>query len=179
MARKSEVSSNPIRMLRLSRNLTLEQFAEECSIHLQAIYLNEMGMYPTILPAILRTMHDYGINPGEVEDEYQDYIKEKRYGFGTTHSPYTFGEPNVAVSSIKSFRTSLSFPTPFSFAKAIAINPTLIRQVEFGRVYEFPGHLNFALRDIQMDPSDIQELELRHQDFYGRNRFRRTRSSCS
>jgi DNA-binding XRE family transcriptional regulator len=171
VGRKSTPSDNPIRRLRLERGMTLEQFADECNIHLQAVYLNEMGMYPTILPSIMEIMRAYGFSGKESEEEYQDYVKDNRFNFGEKHSPYNLGTPDISVSSIKPFRTSLGYSTAFGFAKAICINPTIIRRVEFGKVLEFPGQLNFALRDIQMDPSDIQELELRHQEFYGRSRF--------
>lgn len=177
MGRKSEVTSNPIRRLRLSKGKTLEQFADDCGIHLQAVYLNEMGMYPTVLPAVMRLMRAYGISLSEAEEEYQDYVRDIRFNFGEEHAPYSLGLPSVSVSSIKVFRDILGISTAFGFARAICVNPTLIRRVEYGKTDEFPGHLNFALRDIQMDPSDIQELELRHQDFYGRFRLRSLQNS--
>ena len=164
MPRKSEITDNPIRMLRLSEHKTLEAFADECGIHLQAVYLNEMGMYPTILPSIMRVMKHYGLS--ESEEDYQDYVRATRYDFGESHVPYEIGEPSMSVSSIRQFRGSLRISTAFGFAKAICVNPTIVRNVEFGRLEEFPGHLNFALRDIQLDPADITELEYRHQEFY-------------
>ena len=177
MGRKSQPSDNPIRRLRLDQGMTLEQFSDACGIHLQAVYLNEMGMYPTILPSVLEAMRYYGVSGSKSEEEYQDYVKDKRYNFGEEHSPYNLGSPEISSSSIKTFRVSLGYSTAFGFAKAICINPTVVRRVEFGKALEFPGQLNFALRDIQMDPSDIEELELRHQEFYGRFRFRDRRTS--
>jgi transcriptional regulator with XRE-family HTH domain len=165
MPRKSQVSDNPIRLLRLSEHKTLEAFAAECGIHLQAVYLNEMGMYPTILPSIMVVMKHYGLSESE-EDSYQDYVRRTRYDFGESHVPYEIGEPSMSVSSIRQLRGSLGISTAFGFAKAICVNPTLIRNVEFGRVEVFSGQLNFALRDIQLDPSDIEELSYRHQEFY-------------
>jgi hypothetical protein len=124
-------------------------------------------------------MKYYGEIPEEAEEEYQAYVKTERYSFGDNHTPYELGTPSITVSSIKTFRTILGYSTAFGFAKAICINPTIIRRVEFAKALEFPGQLNFALRDIQVPPDDIEELELRHQEFYGRFRLRNRRTSSS
>jgi hypothetical protein len=163
--------------LRLLNHKTLEQFSAECGIHLQAVYLNEMGMYPSILPAIATRMKvHYGLSSAEIEEDYTSYVGNKRFDFGEQHSPYVLGEPSVFKSSIHEFRIGLEFTTAFGFAKAICINPTLIRNVEYAKVETFPGQLNLALRDIQVDPSDIEELQFRHQEYYGRNRLQSRRT---
>ena len=167
MPRKSQVTDNPIRILRLSVHQTLETFAQRCGIHLQALYLNEMGMYPTVLPSVMRYLHhNYDVSETETEEDYQNYVRNVRYSFGDNHVPYDFPEPNSTVSSIRQLRSSLGISTAFGFAKAICLNPTIIRNVESGKIFEFPGHLNFALREIQVDPADIDELEYRHQEFF-------------
>jgi transcriptional regulator with XRE-family HTH domain len=177
MARKSEASSNPIRQLRLQNGKTLEQFAHECGIHLQAVYLNEMGMYPSILPAIaIRMKVHYGLSSQEIEEDYSSYVRERRYYFGDRHIPYVLGDATSAISSVRLFRGNCGYKTAFGFAKAICINPTLIRDVESAKVENFPGQLNLALRDIQMSPEDIEELQYRHQEYYGRNRLRPRRT---
>jgi len=167
MARKSERTSNPIRVLRLENHLTLEEFSRECKIHLQAVYLNEMGMYPTILPSIMKRMVEhYGVLGSEAEEQYEYYIFNKRYSFGEEHSPYTLPESNLSRSPLHQFRLSLNLSTAFGFAKSIAINPTSVRRVEACKVDEFPGQLRIALRDIQLPVGDIEELEYQHQEYY-------------
>jgi hypothetical protein len=154
-------------MLRLENHLTLEEFSRECKIHLQAVYLNEMGMYPTILPSILTRMVDhYGVLGSEAEEQYQYYVFNKRFSFGEEHLPYKLPEPNLSRSPLHQFRLSLHLSTAFGFAKAIAINPTTVRRVESCKVDEFPGQLRIALRDIQVPVGDIEELEYQHQEYY-------------
>jgi len=177
--RKSVSSTNPIRVLRLSQHKTLEAFAAECGVHLQALYLNEMGMYPTVLPSISKriTSH-YEVNADELEEQYQQYVSDKRYQFGEVHKPYVLNEPSLGHDPLRDFRTSLGYNTVFGFAIAVAINPTTVRRVESCTTDNFPGQLRLALRDIQLPVGDIEELEIRHQEYYYSGlRFKRTGSS--
>lgn len=167
MARKSQVTTNPIRRLRLQNKETLEEFAEGCQVHLQALWLNEFGMYPTVLPSILQRMKNhYGINSSEIEEEYQRFIKDKRYHFGTVHSPYELSEPNLFKSPLREFRLAAGIGTSYRFGKEICLNPSLVRKVESAKVEDFPGHLVFALREILLPVADIEELQYRHREYY-------------
>jgi hypothetical protein len=167
MPRKSEPSWNPIRRTRLENRKTLEEFAQECHVHLQAVYLNEMGMYPTILPSILKKLVEkYGFTTSGAEEEYQYYVFDKRFRFWEQHNPYVFGEPDLSRNPIRTFRNSLGYNTVFGFANAIAINPTAIRRVESCKVDTFPGQLRLALRDIRIPVEEIDDLEYQLQEYY-------------
>jgi len=182
MPRKSQESWNPIRRTRLENHKTLEQFSHECKVHIQAVYLNEMGMYPTVLPAISRRLVEhYGRSPTEIEEEYQYYVVRKRLAFGVEHQPYDFGESDLSRNPVKSFRTTLGYNTAFGFATAIAVNPTLIRRVESCKVEDFPKHLIQALRDINLSARDVEELQLRHREYFysGIGKVKSVRGSVS
>jgi DNA-binding XRE family transcriptional regulator len=167
MARKSKASSNPIRVVRLQNHKTLEEFASECGVHLQAVFLNEKGMYPTVLPSIMtRLSGHYGCDPISTEEAYQFYVRTKRETFGNNHQPYVLNEPTLGICPLGDFRHSLGYSTIFGFSEAIAINPTPIRRVEGCKTDLFPAALKQALRDIQLPADDIEELEYRHQEYY-------------
>jgi len=166
MARKSQPSPNPIRTLRLEQHKTLEEFAHECKIHLQAVYLNEMGMYPNVLPSIQKVLTKHGIDSITANDEYEYYVAHKRFSFGDEHSPYELPPSDLSHGPLRSFREKIGFNTAFGFAIAVAINPTVIRRVEMCKVEDFPGQLNLMLRDIKLDPRDIAELQYRHREYY-------------
>ena len=167
MARKSEVTTNPIRIVRLADHKSLEEFAISCHVHLQAVYLNEMGMYPTILPSILGylTKH-YDEHAPELEEQYEHFVQTRRYDFGMKHEPYHLNEPSLNINPLHDFRHSLGCETAFGFAKAICVNPTVIRRVEKCQTDSFPGQLNIALREILLPVGEIEELEYRHQEYY-------------
>jgi len=180
MARKSKLSSNPIRLTRVEDHKTLEEFAQNCHIHLQAVYLNEMGMYPTVLPSIMLylTRH-YNLVPEQVEEEYQYYVYQKRSQFGERNQPYVLGEPVLGDNPFLNFRHSLGYTTAFGFARDICINPTTVRRVEKCRIDVIPKQLKTALRDIQLSPVDIEELECRHQEYFYRGSRFKSRSKQS
>lgn len=167
MARKSEPSNNPIRKTRLDHHKTLEEFARECHVHIQAVYLNEMGMYPTVLPSIAkRLVTKYGFEPGILADEYDYYVLVKRYRFKQQHAPYVLGEPDLTRNPLRAFRNSLGYNTVFGFANALAINPTIVRRVESCKVDILPRELKKALADVGLPVDEINELEYQHQEFF-------------
>lgn len=178
MARKSIPSKNPIRTIRLSRRESLQEFADKCKVHLQAVYLNEMGMYPTVLPSIMKRLQHMGVAIQGVEEQYRDFVEEQRYEFGSLHSPYTLPEPSLSINPLHNFRASLNYHTAFGFAKAICLNPTIVRRVESCAVEDFPGQLVLSLRDIQLPVGDIEELQYQHREYYYSGlRFRKVQSS--
>lgn len=166
MPRKSLLTSNPIRKIRMENHKTLEMFSRECGVSLQAVYLNEFGMYPTILPSVLRRLVTYyGCGESEIEEEYQKFVSTRRYEFGRKHEPFSLGEPDLRSSPTKQFRTILGFRSAFGWSKAISLNPTTVRRTESGTVEEFPGQLVIALREILLPVGDIEELQYRQREF--------------
>jgi hypothetical protein len=179
MARKSIPSENPIRRTRLNEHKTLDEFAQECKVHIQAVYLNEMGMYPTVLPSIMkRLVGHYGLDSTNAEEAYQYYVLNKRLRFAEQHAPYVLGQPDVSRCPIRTFRNSIGYNTVFGFANAIAINPTIIRRVEGCKVDIFPRELKRALKDIRLPVAEIDDLEYQHQEyFYSGVRLQRARKA--
>lgn len=167
MARKSKVSTNPVRVVRLRQHKTLEEFAAECNVHLQAVFLNEKGMFPTVLPSIMKRLSGhYGCDPISTEEAYQFYVQSKRESFGDNHKPYNLNEPILGICPLGDFRHSLGYSTIFGFCRSIAINPTPVRRIEGCKTDLFPAALKQCLSDIQLDERDIEELEYRHQEYY-------------
>lgn len=150
----------------MSHHRTLEQFSFECGIGLQAVYLNECGVYPTILPSIERRLVSYyDCIPSELSEAYIKYVEKKRYNFGKNHSPYKVPEPNIFKSPILSFREIFA-SSRIGFAKSICITPTILYKVEKKKVEIIPGQLIIALREILLPVGEIEEMQIQQQEFY-------------
>lgn len=166
MARKSEISSNPVRQIRLKQHKTLDEFANECGIHIQALFRCEHGMYPSVLPSICQRLnHQYGIDLAELTTSYEDFIRSKRYTFGKARYPYTLPEPDRKISPLTQFRNYLGFKSAFGMGKAICLGPTTILRAERGDTPRLPGQVEFALRGILLPVEDIQEMSFRQEEF--------------
>jgi hypothetical protein len=143
----------------MAHHKSLEQFAFECNITLQAVYLNEFGVYPSILPSILHRLKTYyEQDESELVRDYEKYVQTKRFNFGEEHKPYKLPESDLQKNPIASFRALLTC-TRIGFAKSICVQPSLLYKVEEGKTDVIPGQLSIALREIQLPVGDIQELQ--------------------
>ena len=161
-------SDCPIRVARKARGLTLRKMAAEAGVHVQALYLNECGCYPTILPDILRYMVDVlGSENTEVSRAYDTFVLEKRVQFGNSHamSDYTLGhlgEPRI--HPFIAFRDSLEL-SRLGFAKGACVQPAVLYNVENCRCKRVPGQLIEALQDCRLPRVVIIELCLRFEEW--------------
>ena len=171
MARKSLVTSNPIREIRIREGKTLEHFAFECGVTLQAVYLNECGVYPNVLPSILRRLTTYyELQESDLNRDYERFVKQKRLQFNERYSPYKTPESDCTKSPIQLFRKLLTL-SRVGFAKGICVQPTLLYKVEEAKIDVIPGQIAMALRDIQLPVGEIQEFQERQLEFYCHVRF--------
>ncbi len=169
MPRQSVVTTNPIRILRLQQNKSLDLFSRECHVHLQALYLNECGVYPTILPAIMeRLTRFYGLDRNRLAEEYGDFVKSTREEFGQQHSllSYLPGDSDIRVSPITKLRNDFDL-SKLGFAKGICTQPTGISRVEKRITSEFPQQLNEALLEAGLPVGMLAELQERQREYYG------------
>lgn len=168
MPRASVETTNPIRVIRLANHKTLESFAAECHIHLQAVYLNECGVYPSILPSILeRLVKKYGSNRSDVVKQYADYVRTSREEFGLENSFHNYlpGDSDIRISPITKFRADFNL-SRLGFAKRICCQPSGISRVERKITSTFPEQLQTALKDAGLPVGILQELLDRQVEFY-------------
>jgi DNA-binding XRE family transcriptional regulator len=161
-------ATNPIRVARKERGWTLKEMAAKAGVHVQALYLNECGCYPHVLPSVLRLMvHVLDRNPAQVEKEYNKFVADKRLTFGGDHALnfYTLdhlGEPRI--HPLLAFRDSLRL-SRMGFAKAICVQPTMLYNVENCQARRLPSELLKALKDAGLSRQVLLELSLRYEDW--------------
>lgn len=161
-------TTNPIRVARTERGWTLREMASKAGVHVQALYLNECGCYPTVLPSVLRLMvHVLNCNPAEVERAYKKFVAHKRLAFGGGHALnfYTLdhlGEPRI--HPVLALRDSLGL-SRLGFAKSICVQPTVMYNVENCLCKRLPPELVGALADAGLPRTVLIELCLRYEEW--------------
>lgn len=164
---------NPIKRVRLAHNKTLEEFSLAAGVHVQALYLNEQGVYPNILPAIERYLMKLGEDPNDLNTQYLEFQNDKRRTIGaflelkdyvTLEPRYDEGHPFVG------FRESLGTPShePFSrmgFAKSFCVHPAQLYRLEKGGTKHLPEQLREALTTAGLPGNVIAELESRCEEY--------------
>lgn len=163
---KTALATNPVREVRLSRNRTLREFASDIGVHYQAVYLNESGVYPYILPRIKKYLtQKLGLDGRELDLRYSAFVYVQRCSFEARYAPYSLPEPLTGDSPIVRWRESLGL-TQSALAKALCIQPVLLSKVENKRSAMIPSQMLEALRDIKFPKELIEELEYRVEDYY-------------
>jgi len=166
----ARLSKNPVRVARKANNLTLQRFAEKCKVTLNAVYMQECGLYPYILPKILQVLvnelkqHYYSLT-----DEYNEFVKETRYNFYDKYGPFHYREIEVDAtkSPLTVFRESLKL-SKMAFCKNICIQPSILNKVERGIAQTIPEAIQCALLDIGFDMEACEELHYRQGEFCAR-----------
>jgi hypothetical protein len=136
---------------------------------LQALYLNECGVYPSILPSILRRLtRYYGLDEKELVAGYGDYVRFTRLEFGRKYTLFDYlpGDSDIRVSPVTKLRNDFDL-SKLGFAKGICTQPSGISRVEKRITSEFPQQLNEALTDAGLPVVMLHELQERQREFYG------------
>lgn len=165
---KVSLATNPIRVAREAQNQTLEEFARACGLHHQAIYLNESGVYPKILPSIKEHLISLGYNSKELTKDYKAFVSKTREVFKERYSPtgaWELPEPLVGACPIVRWREQLGL-TRSGLAKALCIHPYSLERVEKRRTSTLPEELIKALREIGFSTNLVDELEYQVVEFY-------------
>ena len=155
---------NPVRRTRKERHLTLEQAAAEAGIHVQAFFLQEQGVYPDLLPAIVAWLAKEGAYLPNLQKEYHEFQRDKRRVNGEQRglALYEFGPPGQ-THPIVQFRNDLEL-SRLGFAKAFCIHPGLLYRVERGMTQGLSRQIKNALLDAGMTKQAIKELEYRSEE---------------
>lgn len=156
---------NPIRVIRKRQQLTLEEMAAACGVHLQAVYLNERGCYHGVLPVIRQWIIKQGYEPELLDSEYieyQTYVR-KEFGKSVNSDTYQVQAPTPLHPFIQ-FRTDLG-QSRMGIAKVLAVHPAGLYRLERAEAHGLSGQLKIALHDAGFRDWVIQELDYRCGEF--------------
>lgn len=158
---------SPILSFREAEQLTQQQLADEAGINLQAVFLCEKGVYPEVLPALLKTMRIHGYK-GPIQTEYQTFVHEKRVEFGIRHdlSSWRVSDlgPPVGHHPLVKVRLQLDL-SRMKFCKDLCVHPAQELRVERGKAYTMGEQLMQALLVAGLEQPVLDELEQRTRDF--------------
>jgi hypothetical protein len=135
----------------------------------QAVFLNEQGVYETVLPRIERFMVKEGEDPNEIYKSYRDFVKEKRRWFGDHHGlpSWTVGSLGPPVGSpMEEFHKHLNI-SRMRFCKTLCVHPAKELAIECGKTRGLGLQIQTAFQDAQMPQSVIDELEYRVAEYHG------------
>ncbi len=155
---------SPIRRIRISQGRTLVEFADDCGVNYQALYLNECGVYPTILPTVLRHLVGLEGNEDTLVDEYEEFCIQKRITFGEAHSSTELPPPVGTQHPFISFRMKLGLSRS-KLAKSLCVHPAGLYRLELGLMKHLPGDLREALQVAGFSTTLIEELDYRTEEW--------------
>lgn len=159
------MSQNPIRVIRKANGKTLEDFAGECHVHYQALFLNENGVYPHILPSIRKHLYYLGYLPLVLDADYRIYQREKRQTSGVQ---FCLGavvlEAPSPVHPVVAFRTNLVL-SRMAFCKRFCIQPSEMYELEQGKKHTFSEQFKQAMNEAGLPAIVLDELEYRCGEF--------------
>lgn len=155
---------NPIRRIRLSKGRTLMEFAGDCGVNYQALYLNECGVYPSILPAI----HEYLVSldawPTDLNEDYEEFRYHKRVLFGDIHSATPLPPPVGTLHPFIAFRHALKLSRA-AVAKKLCVHPAGLYRLELGLMKHLPGDVREAMLVAGFPGSLVDELDYRVEEW--------------
>jgi transcriptional regulator with XRE-family HTH domain len=169
-----EMDSNPIRILRTANHKSLQELSELCGVHLQTIYLNECGVFPTVLPKIRTTLNrKYDADLTKLDADYKKYIFDQRKTFSVAYADKIDSLPEADLTRCpmglyrKGISPSLS---RMGFAKTICVEPAGMYRLEVFPLAAIPGRIREALLQVGLSSPNLEELEERTNEFYSRTR---------
>lgn len=161
-------ATNPIRVARKARGWTLRYMAKQANVHVQALYLNECGCYPAILPSITRCLiFELKCQSEQIDKAYDYFIHHKRKVSGEEFSLSTkriddLGEPEY--HPFIQFRQALGL-SRMGFAKNFCVQPTILYNLEEAKSVSIPKQVQEALRESNLPIIVLDELRTRYEDW--------------
>lgn len=160
---------NPIRLARQSSpEKTLEAFSRRCGVHKQALYLNERGVYPDILPSILPVLIELGYEEKSVQSSYHDFQRLRRIARGQLDrldETTELGEPLPHLGHpFVQFRLALGLAR-LGFAKEYCVHPASLHKLETGSAIHISEQLREALTVAGLPATVIAELNSRCEEY--------------
>lgn len=169
-----ELDSNPIRIIRVANHKSLQELALICGVNLQTLYLNECGVFPTILPTIrVHISRKFGVSEEQLEEEYKQFVLEKRRLFAENYKDRIdlLPEANLTVSPTALYRQSVDPEfSRMGFAKTLCVEPAGMYRLEVFPLATIPGRIRDAFLQVGMSSSTLEEMEERTNEFYARTR---------
>lgn len=163
------MTTNPIKDVRLKHRGTLDTFAAACDIHPQALYLNEQGVYPKILPKVVKYLQELGEWDTLLELKYKQFVAEKRKVAGDLNSlsEVDLGEPIFDIGHpFVVFREKLpGVLSRMAFCKDFCVQPSLMYRLETSGTKHLPEQLREALTESGLPAIVLQELADRCQEY--------------
>lgn len=160
---------NPIRVLRKQQGLTLGEMADRCGFHLQSLFLNEHGVYPTVLPRVVRYLEEtLDLDASELQSDYQSWQYEKRRFWGERLGleTYELGPPILSRHPFVQFRQDLdSKMSRMMFCKRFCVHPASVYKLEIGVALKLAEQIEDALQDAGLSDTVIGELNSRSEEF--------------
>lgn len=157
---------NPLRRIRRKNGLTLASMAGRAGVHTQAVYLNECGVYPTILPAISRWLERTGYPTRALQDEYLEWQTAHRKASGDKLkvSEVELGPPDLDVAPLAGLLEKLGL-SRMGFAKMLAVHPALLYKLDRGETFGIGLQVRQALLEAGFSMTLIEELDYRTAEF--------------
>lgn len=167
MSRTLSLAASPIRLARTELHLNIEQLAGQASVHVSALYLNECGCYPNVLPKIAGYLSAHGFVERDLQKDYKVFQRSQREEFGRIHdlAGYQLPHPSLSMAPVESLHKSLKL-SRMSFAKSICVQPALLFKLVKAEFRHLPTQVESALRDASLEESVIEELNERTEEFY-------------
>lgn len=170
-----ELETNPIRVIRKERHLSISDLSERIPINYQTVYLNECGVYPTVVPKIREFyIKELSADGEELDLNYKRFVLDKRRFFAIEYADRleSLPEPDLSYHPFVGFRRHISddFGSRMKFAKTICLEPSGLYRLERVPLREMPGRVREALLQVGVSSDNVQELNERINEFYARNR---------
>jgi transcriptional regulator with XRE-family HTH domain len=162
---KTVLESNPIRIARLQHGKTLEEFSKLTGVHYQAVYNNENGCYPRILPNLLTYLCEHWeMDRQELEQAYSEFVRGRREAFYSLHNPYSLPLPS-GIHPFSAWRQSLGL-TVRALSKDLCVSPSQLNRLEKNKTPNLPLEIERALIQVQFPDDLLQELKDRAEEYY-------------
>lgn len=170
-----ETETNPLRVARKRHHKSLHDMCKDVGVNYQTLYLNECGVFPTILPKIRRYLiNEFELDGTELDKLYRKFVLDKRRVFALQYSDKvtTLPEPDITFSPFRLFRVHIDpiFQSRTAFCKTICIEPAGMFRVENGPIQEIPKRISEAFLQVGVPSDNLQELKERQYEFYARSR---------
>ena len=134
--------------------------------HLQAVYLNECGVYPHVLPAIRKYIESLGYDVRELDEEYAAFQTRMREltGARVKAGQVAIDEPSNGAHPFLAFRKMLGM-SRMSFSKSFAVHPAFLYKLERAEAHGLSSQMKNAMAEAGFRPSVIDELDYRCAEY--------------
>lgn len=162
---------NPIKEVRLRKNLTQRVLASYGNVTVGAVIKHEQGLYVNPSPRILDVLSDEVLTSGLLTTAYrcwQDDLRESA-DLPTTANYYEGNSRPVGTSPFLHYRTKfIGCSSRMAFCKLLALHPSIVAEYEAGRTKYMPVSIYQALIMAGVKPSLLAILDDLGKDFYAR-----------